>query len=123
MYVFATPVNDVLSNNEAKFWLWKVLENIGRFGLMITLCFVVNKKPKQRNQLFNISAISTLSAYYILWLLYFKGIFNGLTLVGLAVFPTIFFILVSRKTSNIFSTLFAVMFGFFHIAITSSNFL
>lgn len=122
-YLFYAPLNDVLSNNEAGYWLWNILENIGRYGLMIALCFIINKTAPTQNRAIAIVAICSLFAYYALWIAYFMGWFNGLSLVGMAVFPALFFLLTSWRQKNVFALALAALFGLCHIAITSSNFM
>lgn len=122
-YLFFTPPEDVLSGNEASFQLWNILENIGRFGLMISLCAVVNSAAPSQSRAFNISAVCLLLAYYALWIAYFAGTFSGLSLVGMAVFPAAFFLLIAWSRRNIFALAFAALFAITHIAITSANFI
>jgi len=123
IYLFATLPNDVLSTNEAGYWLWNTFENIGRFGSMITLCIVVRKNAALKNSILNAASICSLLLYYSLWIAYFKGIFNGLSLVGLAFFPTVFFLLISWKLKNAITFSFSLLFAIVHIAITGSNYL
>ena len=123
IYLFVTPSDDVLSTNEAGYWLWNALENVGRFGMMITLCIVVNKSTISKIPILNVAAICSLLLYYSLWIAYFKGIFNGLSLVGMAFFPSVFFLLISWKLKNTLAFSFSLLFAIVHIAITSSNYL
>lgn len=65
-YLFHTPPNDVLRNNEADYWLWNGLESIGRFGLMISLCVAINKAAPPTSRTVTIAAICSLLIYYAL---------------------------------------------------------
>ena len=121
--LFLTPPNDVLAGNEASNQLLNVLENIGRFGLMISLCIVVNKSAPPQSRGVTIAAACSLLAYYALWIAYFLGSFTGLSLVGMAVFPSAFFLLIAWRLRNIFALGFATLFTITHVAITSGNFL
>lgn len=123
VYLFYSPPEDILSVNEASYWLWNILENIGRFGLMITLCIVVNKDLPTKSRLVTIGSVCSLLAYYMLWVAYFAGIFNGLSLVGMAFFPSVFFLLIAWRQRNIFALVFTALFAIMHIAIMSNNFL
>lgn len=123
VYLFATPPDDILSANETGYWLWNVLENVGRYGLMISLCIIVNKNTISKNAILNAAAICSLLLYYSLWTAYFKGIFNGLSLTGMAFFPSAFFLLMSWKLKNMIAFSFSLLFAIVHIAITSSNYL
>lgn len=107
VYLFFTPPNDVLSSNEANYWLWNIFENVGRFGLMITLCFIINKTASTQSRVMSIVATCSLIAYYALWIAYFTGTFNGLSLFGMAFFPSVFFLLSAWRQRNIFAFAFA----------------
>lgn len=50
LFLLITPPIDSLSSNEASFWFWNILENIGRFGTMISLCMITNKSDKRQNR-------------------------------------------------------------------------
>lgn len=123
LFLFITPPIDSLSSNEARFWLWNILENIGRFGMMISLCVIINKNDKRHNRVLDLTAIFLLLVYYVLWIAYFKGMQSGLGLAGMALFPSVFFLLISWKLRNMFAFSFSLVFAITHIAITSSNFL
>lgn len=123
IYLFHTPINDVLGDNEASFWLWNILENIGRFGLMITLCICINKSKQVENRMIIFLAGCSLLVYYMLWFTYCFGIFNDFSLVGMAFFPSLYFLLIAWYQKNTFALTFATLFAITHIAITSINFL
>ncbi|EOH80587.1 hypothetical protein [Enterococcus malodoratus] len=123
LFLFITPPNNVLSQNESSFWLWNLLENVGRFGMMGSLCFILNRTPARKNSVLTMSALGSLILYFVLWGFYFAGISNGLMLVGLAVFPSIFFLLTAWKLRNPFALSFVALFALTHITITASNFL
>lgn len=123
LYAFLSPPSDPLSNNEAVFGVWNVLENAGRFGLMISLCVISNRNDKRHNRALDTVAVGSLVVYYILWIVYFAGNYNEIMLVGMAFFPSLFFILISWKLRNVFAQVFSLLFGAMHIVITGSNFL
>lgn len=123
MYLFGMPPNDVLGDNSSSVPFWNALENIGRFGVMATLCFIINKAAPTQNRIVTIAAICLLLAYYGLWFAYFNGMFNGLSLVGMAIFPSAFFLLIAWRQKNSFAIFFALLFAIAHISMTSSNYL
>lgn len=123
LYLFLSPPNDVLANSKAAFWLWNVLENLGRFGLMLALIFIVNTDGMIKRRLLFIMAACFLASYYTCWTAYFLGITSGLLLIGLAVFPTVFFLLAALLLRNMMAVGFSVLFGILHISITANNFL
>lgn len=123
LYLFIPITNDALSGNSAGFWLWNILENIGRFGLMSTLIIICNKKHNSYKPIsIGIIGLCALILYYIFWFRYFVGTADGFTLLGLAVFPTVFFISSAIWIKNYIALGFGVLFGIMHIAITASNF-
>lgn len=123
VFLFITPPINPLNHNEAGFWLWNLLENVGRFGMMITLCIIVNRIPMRKKSLLDFSALISLMIYFVLWGFYFSGITNGMMLTGMALFPSIFFLLAAWKLRNALAFFFAALFALTHIMITASNFL
>ena len=121
--LFISAPVDALSQNQANFWLWHLLENVGRFGIMITLCAFINKNNPIKNRRVDVMAIGSLIIYYAFWGFYFSGHFNAWILVGMAIAPSIFFLLTAWKLRNPFALSFTLLFALFHSAITSSNFL
>lgn len=119
--LFLPPPADLLGANDAPFWLWNLLENLGRFGVMAALLFVLRRTPVRRGRGLLLSAGALLLAYYVLWGLYFAGLLQDPALLGLAVCPTLFFLLVSLWGGNLPAAAFSVFFGLLHIAITASN--
>ena len=123
VYLFYTPPNDILSSNESSYWLWNTLENIGRIGLMVSLCIVVNTSAQYKNRCADAIAVCSLIGYYVLWAAYFIGVFNGISLVSMAVLPSIFFLLISWRQRNLFALIFSSIFAAVHITVTSYNFM
>lgn len=123
LYVFAAPPNDVLAGNAASFALWNVLENIGRFALMAVLAFVRPTRTTRRKALPAVLALCALAAYYVLWALYFAGAVHSLLLLGLAVFPVLFFLGAALWIPNLPAFIPLALFGAVHIVITTANYL
>lgn len=117
--LLSPPPSNVLDSNEAKCWLWNLLENIGRFGLMISLFVIVNRCPPRKNLVLDSCALIALISYFVLWGFYFAGTFNGLLLTGMAVFPSIFFLLVSWKLRNSLAVSFSLLFSVTHVLIAN----
>ncbi len=123
LYLFVKAPVNVLINNESKYWLWNVLENIGRFGMIISLCAIINKSIRRKSCALDVVMVCSLLIYYALWIIYFLSAYNHLMLVVMAFFPSLFFLLISWKLKNMFSFSFSLLFATTHIFITSSNFL
>lgn len=121
VFLFITPPFNPLNHNEAGFWLWNLLENIGRFGMMISLCIIVNRRPMRKNSLLDFSALISLVIYFMLWGFYFSGITNGMMLTGMALFPSIFILLIAWKLRNPLALSFTILFALTHITITAGN--
>ncbi|WP_302828339.1 hypothetical protein [Enterococcus raffinosus] len=117
--LLSPPPSNVLDSNEAKCWLWNLLENIGRFGLMISLFVIVNRCPPRKNLVLDSCALIALISYFVLWGFYFAGTFNELLLTGMAVFPSIFFLLVSWKLRNSLAVSFSLLFSVTHVLIAN----
>ena len=123
-YLFLSVEQDPLAANSAAFWLWDVLENVGRFGVMISL-IVLCRKADVTTKMTGVCviAIVALILYYVLWILYFTGNAGGMILTGLAVFPVVFFFCTALLRRNAPAQIFALLFGITHIAVTASNYL
>lgn len=122
-YFLATPPNDFLNENSAVNDLWNLVENSGRFGLMLALCFVVHGRAPRGNLLVSGLAVASILAYYGLWWGYFMGAVNQWLLLGLAFFPALFFLLVSWQQRNGIALFFASVFAVVHVAATIVKFL
>lgn len=123
LYLFFTPPNDILAGNSATFQFWNVLENIGRFGLMLTLIILVSKEGVRSDKWLYVLAACFLLTYFVLWTAYFFDMVNGVFLLGMAVFPTAFFITSAVICRNPVASGFALLFGIVHISVTASNYL
>lgn len=122
-YLFLAPPRDVLAGNAAGHWLWNAIENIGRFGVMATLCAVRNSAAPRRSRGVDVAAACALLAYGALWVAYFAGAFSGLSLVGMAILPSAFFLLIAWRQRNLFALCFGALFAVAHVSITAVNFL
>ena len=91
--------------------------------MMISLCIIVNRRPMRKNSLLDFSALISLVIYFMLWGFYFSGITNGMMLTGMALFPSIFFLLIAWKLRNPLALSFTILFALTHITITAGNFL
>lgn len=123
LFLFWSPPNNLLADNEAKLLLFNILENIGRYGLMLAMVFIVNQEGERKSFPLLIIALCFLIAYYICWVAYFLGVTHGLLFVGLAVFPSLFFLLSALMLRNTVAAGFTMLFGTLHILISISNFM
>lgn len=123
VWMLAPPANDPLAANSAV-WPWlDIAESIARFATMISLVFVVNRKSEARTRTLAVSAAVCLGLYYVLWGLYFAGMASSWALLGMAVFPSCYFVLSALWMRNGIAALSAGIFGIAHIAITCGNYL
>lgn len=47
VYMLLPSSNTALADSDSSYWIFNVLENIGRYGLMLTLIFIQNKRNKR----------------------------------------------------------------------------
>lgn len=119
--VYRPASNPLAQGNAAALWL-DIAENIGRFGVMLSLAFVVNRVTAPRTcRTTAYIAASSLAAYYALWVCYFLGVSGGPVLLGLAVFPSVFFFDMAYRLRNLPAMGFAGLFALAHIAVTVWN--
>lgn len=119
------PVNDVLSGNAVFAPALDVLENVGRIGLFVTLIIIVSTQKVQgkSSAMLPRIALCMLAGYYVLWVCYYAGIAHPVVLMGMAILPSIYFILTTLQLKNYIATAFAVLFSACHIIISGFNFM
>lgn len=119
--IYQPATNPLAQGNAAELWL-DIAENIGRFGVMLSLIFIINRETAPRTcKTTALMAAVSLIFYYALWVCYLLGVSSGPVLLGLAVFPSIFFFVMAYRLRNLPAMAFAGLFGLAHIAVTTWN--
>lgn len=125
IWMIIPPANDILAGNSSVRSILNIIMNASQWLMVGLLIALTNKTGSNRIQskLIIIAAAFCLASYYILWGFYFIGLVNPWFLVGMAVFPSIYFIFVELWLRNFIAIIPSVVFGITHIAITCFNFL
>lgn len=121
--VFPPLQNPLLSSTAIAPWAdW--LENAARILLVISLLLVVPREnSKKQDTRMLVLSLVCLAFYDIFWLLYYLHVFHAWVYIGLAVFPSIYFISTALYLDNAAALVPAAVFGLVHIINMASSFL
>lgn len=124
IWVLAPPVNDALARNSSPYPIMNVIERVFGFMTVVLLILLINKGGRKNSRLYMGLAALFLAAYYISWVLYYKGVVcPWLLVIGLAAMPPLYFIFAGIWMKNYAVIIPGVIFGITHIAITCINYL
>lgn len=117
------PASDPLALQSAGIaWLEGLMSFLQVLMIALLIIFVpVNPASQKVKLITGISAVVCLFIYYLLWILYFNGFSNPNVLVGLAVFPSLFFVFVCLYLNHMIALVPAVLFGFIHSGLAVMN--
>ncbi len=71
--------------------------------------------------LFLVGAFVVLAAYYVLYILYYRGLTQLPVLLGMAAFPPICYLLIALYQGNYPALVTSVIFGIVHVSLTYAN--
>jgi hypothetical protein len=116
---------DVPASNKSAPTFIKIIENIGRLGILITPIFFSLNLDNRFSLFFLLLCMLFLSLYYIAWLRHFLSGSNQIDLrkrllipLPLAVYPSLYLICSSYLLSSIPMLIFSVVFAIAHIWVT-----
>ena len=124
IWMIVPPSNNPIAANSAMYPLFDIITGISK-AMMITLLIILIPKKNRHGKgkkIYIKFALFCLVIYYVMWILYYAGIINPWMLVGMAVFPSAYFIFVELWLNNYIAITPSAFFGIAHIAITFSNF-
>ena len=114
--------SDVPSSNKSAPTLIKIIENIGRLGILITPLFYSLNLDNSFSIYFLVLSLLFLLLYYVAWLRYFMSGSNQIDLrksllipLPLAVYPSLYFICSSYLLSSIPMLISSLVFAIGHI--------
>lgn len=117
--------SDVPASNKSAPTFIKIIENIGRLGILITPIFFSLNLDNRFSLFFLLLCLLFLSLYYIAWLRHFLSGSNQIDLrkrllipLPLAVYPSLYLICSSYLLSSIPMLIFSVVFAIAHIWVT-----
>lgn len=125
IWVFVPPANNPLAYNSTTYPIFDIIENGSQIVMFIVLILLVRKdKNGDGNAKIYLGLASLfLACYYVLWVMYFAGRIYPLALVGMALFPPLYYFFVALWIRNRIALIPCVIFGLTHIVITCSNYL
>lgn len=118
MFYLLIPQVDRLGNQENSHLLLDILEHGSQAIFIFLLIFFVNKQRSEMIGPYTIGMAVMLIFYLILWIFYFMGNVNLIFLLGMAVFPVVYFILAEIWLHNYIAIIPTVIFGIVHVIIT-----
>ncbi|MBK1813252.1 hypothetical protein JHL18_21760 [Clostridium sp. YIM B02505] len=125
VWIIAPPVNDPIAGNNALYPIIDILL-VASQVIMIALLIIIipneNMNSKSIKIYFKLACLCLLG-YYVSWFCYYTGMVYPLMLVGMAVLPSIYFILIELWLKNYIAIIPSIIFGITHIAITCSNYI
>jgi hypothetical protein len=124
-YLKIRNTSDVPSSNKSAPTLIKMIENIGRLGILITPLFYSLNLDNSFSIYFLVLSLLFLLLYYVAWLRYFMSGSNQIDLrkrllipLPLAVYPSLYLICSSYLLSSIPMLIFSLVFAIGHISVS-----
>lgn len=124
VWIAAPPANNVLATNRSKIPVLNWIEVVFGISTVALLIVSVNAGETKSGHLFIALAVLFLAAYYISWILYYRGMVSPwLLIIGMAATPPLYFLCLGLWMQNYVVVVPCVIFGVTHVAITSDNYL
>jgi len=119
------PANDVLKHNSSPHAVLNLIEQV--FGIAtVTLLIIVIRKVGTggtNGQWLLLCAAGFLAAYYLSWVLYYRGdVSPWLLVLGIAAMPPLYYFFVASWMKDYLALVPCTIFGIAHVAITWSNY-
>ncbi|MDF2542423.1 MAG: hypothetical protein K0S47_2141 [Herbinix sp.] len=125
IWMINPPVNNPVAGNTASNPMIEIVQNVSQYSMIALLTILIHKENKRdrMNKVLLGVILFCLLGYYALWITYYTGIIYPWVLVGLAVLPSLYFLLICIKLKNTVAIIPSIIFGITHVGITCSNFL
>lgn len=122
--IFYFMLPNVISSGkvEKKNFILDVIEHGSQIIYIGLLIFVINNRYASIQSGYVIGMAIFLLLYYVLWGLLFSGKKNIMILLGLVVFPVVYFILGEILIYNFIAIIPTIIFGIVHVIITYTDF-
>lgn len=118
VFYFLIPASGVSGNNANSHLILDVLEHGSQAIFIFLLVFFISKQASEMLCPYTIGAAIMLISYYVLWIFYFTGSVNLVILLGMAVLPVVYFVLVEIWLHNYLAIIPTALFGIVHVIIT-----
>ncbi len=124
IWAISPPNSNPLAESSDIKPIFEIILNISQWIMVISLIIFISRDSRsERKKLFVGFAVLCLAIYYISWIIYYIGVANPLMFIGMALFPTLYFIFVECWLKNYIAIMPTIIFGITHITITFSTYL
>lgn len=120
VWTIRPPGNDILSAGGGTYPVAELLQAMLQWLMIGALVFIVRQEQPRTDKakVFVSCGAVCLLAYYGLWVLYYGGIHGDWLLMGLAVFPALYFVFVALWLQNKIALVPAIAFGVIHCVLS-----
>ena len=131
LWIAYPPANDLLITNLSDFPALNNTMFISQW-IMLALLMILSRKTEietgteteinnDTNKFYIICCTVSLIGYYVFWVLYYMAIISPIVFIGMAICPSIFFIMFSLSQKNNIALIPAIIYAVLNIGITYSN--
>ena len=129
LWIAYPPANDILTTNLSDYTALNNTMFISQW-IMFALLMILSRKidteieiesESSTDTFYIVSCTILLIGYYIFWVLYYMSITSSIVFMGMAIFPSVFFIMFSLLEKNNIALFPAIIYALLNIGITYSN--
>lgn len=124
IWMICPPADNPLYGNSSSVSVLNVVMSVVQW-IMLAMLIVIKSEEYKRggNNIYYIVICGIcLAIYYVSWICYYFGIYSPIMFVGMAVEPSVYFIVLAIWQRNYISLPPALIFAVIHICITVGNF-
>lgn len=123
IWMIHPPADDPISANQSSIAAVNIVMSAAQWIMIAVLICIKSEEYNHNDRNIHYIAICgiCLAIYYVSWILYYCGVHPAAMLVGMAVEPSIYFIVLGLWLRNYISLPPAVIFAVLHILVTMSN--
>ncbi|WP_058301097.1 hypothetical protein [Gorillibacterium timonense] len=121
LFYFWLPQADadlVKAEHNGSYRLWTLIEHASQAVMVALLVFLTSRSSSSFLSPYTLGMAVFLLSYYGMWGFYFRGRRNRLLLLGMAVFPVVYFVLAQLWLHNVPALVPTGIFGIAHVWIT-----
>ncbi len=127
LWIAYPPANDILTTNLSDYSILNYTMFTSQW-IMLTLLMILSRKAETEidtasntDTFYIVCCTVSLLGYYIFWVLYYMAITSSIVFMGMAIFPSVFFIMFSLLEKNYIALFPAIIYAILNIGITYSN--
>lgn len=124
IWMIYPPSLDPIAEITAPNLLWEQVERSSQIIMVVLLITLIRKDPSiEKHVHIHLGfALVSLLGYYALWISYYAGVLAPWVYIGLAIFPTLYFLFSALWLENYLAIVPTLIFGIVHTTVTVSNF-